>query len=162
MEIQNTIGELELFNNNSIKQMSKAEIVMLANSISGLITNSGSEILITLAMATKYQLLFSEIEKNLSKNGVNELHTYDNSKKNVYQVELQVAEVGTKYDFTANAKWNTIQEQINSLKEEQKNVEAFCKSLKSKTITVDEETGEAVEFYPPAKSSTTSIKKTIK
>ena len=162
MEIQSTISELELFNNNSIKEMGKADIVMLANSISGLITENGGEIIKTLAIATKYQLLFSEIEKNLSKNGVNELHTYDNSKKNVYQVELQVAEVGTKYDFTANAKWNTIQEQINSLKEEQKNVEAFCKSLKSKTITVDEETGEAVEFYPPAKSSTTSIKKTIK
>jgi hypothetical protein len=79
-----------------------------------------------------------------------------------YRVELQVAEVGTKYDFTANAKWNAIQSQINSLKEEQKNIESFCKSLKSKTITVDEETGESFEFYPPAKSSTTSIKKTIK
>lgn len=162
MELQNTNNTLALFDNKSIQEMGKSDIVTLANSIGDLITENGGEIVKTLAIATKYQLLFSEIEKNLSKNGVDELLRYDGSKTNAFRVELQVAEVGTKYDFTANAKWNTIQEQINALKEDQKNVEAFCKSLKSKTITVDEETGESFEFYPPAKSSTTSIKKTIK
>jgi hypothetical protein len=162
MEIEKSIAELELFNNNSIQEMGKSDITNFANSISEFITENGGEIIKTLAIATKYQLLFSEIEKNLSKTGINELLAYDNSKTNAFRVELQVAEVGTKYDFTANAKWNTIQEQINLLKEEQKNIEAFCKSLKSNTITVDEETGESFEFFPPAKSSTTSIKKTIK
>ena len=49
----------------------------------------------------------------------------------------------------------------DELKEKQKEVQKFCKSIKNKTITVDEETGESFEFFPPAKSSTTSIKKTI-
>ena len=54
-----------------------------------------------------------------------------------------------------------IGKRIDELKEKQKEVEKFCKGIKNKTITVDEETGESFEFYPPAKSSTTSIKKTI-
>ena len=57
--------------------------------------------------------------------------------------------------------WVDLQDQIDELKEKQKEVEKFCKGIKNKTITVDEETGESFEFFPPAKSSTTSIKKTI-
>ena len=162
MELQNTNNALALFDNKSIQEMGKLEITTLAHSIGDLITENGGEIVKTLAIATKYQLLFSEIEKNLSKNGVNELLKYDGSKTNAFRVELQVAEVGTRYDFSANRKWNDLNEEINSLKEKQKELEAFCKALKSKTITVDEETGESFEFFPPAKSSTTSIKKTIK
>jgi len=41
-------------------------------------------------------------------------------------------------------------------------VEAFCKALKSKSTILDEETGELADFYPPSKSSTTTIKKIIK
>ena len=73
----------------------------------------------------------------------------------------KVAEVVTKYDFSATKQWVDLQDQIDELKEKQKEVEKFCKGIKNKTITVDEETGESFEFYPPAKSSTTSIKKTI-
>jgi hypothetical protein len=79
----------------------------------------------------------------------------------VHNVEMQVAEVGTKYDFSGTKQWVDLQDQIDELKEKQKEVEKFCKGIKNKTITVDEETGESFEFYPPAKSSTTSIKKTI-
>jgi hypothetical protein len=71
-------------------------------------------------------------------------------------------ESGVKYDYSANQIWNDLQDKIDHLKAQQKDVEAFCKSLKSPTVTVDPETGESFEWFPPSKSSTTTIKKTIK
>jgi hypothetical protein len=43
-----------------------------------------------------------------------------------------------------------------------KEIEAMAKSLKGKLVVVDEETGETKEFYPPVKTSSTSIRVTIK
>ena len=41
-------------------------------------------------------------------------------------------------------------------------IEGFCKAITNFTTTVDPDTGEAHEFYPASKKSTTSIKKTVK
>lgn len=153
--------EIGLFGHNPIQEMSKAQINHLVHLISESVKEGGKDIKSLLAIASKYQLLFSELEKNLKEGAVDELLKYDKSRFEIHNVEMQVAEVGTKYDFSATKQWRNLQEQIDELKEKQKEVEKFCKSIKNKTITVDEETGESFEFYPPAKSSTTSIKKTI-
>lgn len=153
--------EIGLFGHNPIQEMSKAQINHLVHLITENISLNGGEVIKTLALASKYQHLFAELEKNLKELGVNELYKYDKSRFEAHNVEMQVAEVGTKYDYSATKKWVELQDQIDEIKAKQKQVEAMCKSLKSKTITVDEETGETLEFYPPVKSSTTSIKRTI-
>ena len=53
MELQNTNNALALFDNKSIQEMGKSDIVTLANSIGDLITENGGEIVKTLAIATK-------------------------------------------------------------------------------------------------------------
>jgi len=153
--------EIGLFGHNPIQDMSKAQINHLVHLINEGVKEGGKDIKSLLAIASKYQLLFSELEKTLKESAVDELLKYDKGRFEVHNVEMQVAEVGTKYDFSATKQWVDLQDQIDELKEKQKEVEKFCKSIKNKTITVDEETGESFEFYPPSKSSTTSIKKTI-
>jgi hypothetical protein len=71
-------------------------------------------------------------------------------------------EAGIKYDYSETESWCKLQYEIDRLKDKQKDVEAFCKALKGKVSILDEETGELADFYPPSKTSTTTIKKVIK
>jgi len=77
-------------------------------------------------------------------------------------VDFSEMEGGVKYDYSETESWCKLQFEIDRLKDKQKEVEAFCKALKSKTTTLDEESGELADYYPPSKSSTTTIKKIIK
>jgi hypothetical protein len=102
------------------------------------VKEGGKDIKSLLAIASKYQLLFSELEKTLKEQAVDELLKYDKGRFEVHSVEMQVAEVGTKYDFSATGAWVNLQDQIEELKEKQKEVEKFCKGIKNKIIMVDE------------------------
>lgn len=153
--------EIGLFGHNPIQDMSKAQINHLVHLITENISVNGGEVIKTLALCSKYQHLFAELEKNLKELAVNELYKYDKARFETHNVEMQVAEVGTRYDFSATKSWVDLQDQIDSIKEKQKDIEKMLKTIKSKTIIVDEETGEALEYWPPVKSSTTSIKRTI-
>lgn len=91
-----------------------------------------------------------------------DLRQNKDSKLSAFGVDFSEMEGGVKYDYSETETWCKLQFEIDRLKEKQKEVEAFCKALKSKTSTLDEITGELVDFYPPSKTSTTTIKKVIK
>lgn len=114
------------------------------------------------AELAKFKLLADELEKKFKDHLLTDIRKYSGSKMTAFGIEFSEMEGGIKYDYTQTESWNIIQEQIEKLKEKQKGIEAFCRSIKSKTTTVDEETGELADFYPPVKSSTTTIKKVIK
>lgn len=114
------------------------------------------------AELAKFKLLADELEKKFKDHLLTDIRKYSGSKMTAFGIEFSEMEGGIKYDYTQTESWNIIQEQIEKLKEKQKGIEAFCRSIKSKTTTVDEETGELSDFYPPVKSSTTTIKKVIK
>lgn len=77
---------------------------------------------------------------------------------------VELAEVGTKYDYSGcgHVKYNELVQKMNTLQSEIKEVEAFLKAVKSETTLVDNETGEVYTIFPPVKTSTSSIKVTIK
>jgi len=114
------------------------------------------------AELAKFQLLLNEVEKKFKDHLLTDIRKYSGSKMTAFGIEFSEMEGGIKYDYSQTESWTTIQDQIDKLKEKQKGIEAFCKSIKSKTTTVDEETGELADFYPPIKTSTTTIKKIIK
>lgn len=78
--------------------------------------------------------------------------------KNGYRFEL--SEFGTKYDYsgTGHPKWNQLSFKAKEITNELKGVEDTLKSLKSSITLVDEDSGEIVTVYPPAKKSTSGIK----
>lgn len=154
--------EIQLFaqSSNQILGQSKSDLNEFAIQFASAM--EGHDSLKLIASIAKFQHLLSELDKKLKDQAINDLLLCDGSKSNAFGVEFSVMESGVKYDYSANEKWNELDAEINSLKEKQKDIEAFCKSLKSATTTVDEETGEAIKWFPPAKSSTTTIKKTIK
>ena len=144
-----------------IINMDKQEIIHQAQVMVDEFDVSLKDPLVQFAIIAKFQILFETVEKGIKQKSIDELHKLG-GKHNVHGVEFAIAEVGTSYDYTATKKWNDLEDQISFLKRQQKEIEGFCKAITNFTTTVDPDTGEAHEFYPASKKSTTSIKKTVK
>lgn len=144
-----------------VLDMSKSELTKMGEMLVNNFDESSKNPLQMLAFVSKMKTMLDTIEKGLTEKSMNELHQY-NGKHFAFGIDFQIAEVGTKYDYSENSEWVKIQDQINELETKRKDAEAFIKSLKQSITQVDEETGEAIKWFPASKSSTTSIKKTIK
>jgi hypothetical protein len=78
-------------------------------------------------------------------------------------VNMELAEVGTKFDYSVcnDPELNDLFFQSERIAERVKNRQKFLKALKEAISMVDEETGEMIKIYPPLKTSTSSVKVTI-
>jgi hypothetical protein len=78
-------------------------------------------------------------------------------------VKIELAEVGTKYDYSQCNDFvlAKVSEDLSKLNESKKQRETFLKSLKEPINLVDEESGDVIQVLPPIKSSTSSLKVTI-
>jgi hypothetical protein len=143
-----------------ILDLSKKEIAKMAESF---MANADAIDTVKLAaQLAKFTLLSAEMDKHLKEHLFADLRKHKDGKLSAFGVDFSEMEGGVKYDYSETESWCKLQFEIDRLKEKQKEVEAFCKALKSKTSTLDEETGELMDFYPPSKTSTTTIKKVIK
>ena len=140
--------------------MDKSEIAYMAKTFAE--SMEGMAGLKSAAAIAKFQLMLAELEKNFKDATLKEIQQHQGAKVSAFGIDFSEMESRIKYDYSENEIWNEIQDRIDHLKAQQKDIEAFCKSLKSPLITVDKETGESHEWFPPSKSSTTTIKKTIK
>jgi hypothetical protein len=143
-----------------ILDLNKKEIAQMAESF---MANADSINTVKLAaQLAKFQLLASEMDKHIKEHLFVDLRQNKDSKLSAYGVDFSEMEGGVKYDYSETESWCKLQFEIDRLKDKQKEIEAFCKALKSKVSILNEETGELADFYPPSKSSTTTIKKVIK
>ncbi len=143
-----------------ILDLNKKEIAQMAESF---MANADSINTVKLAaQLAKFQLLASEMDKHIKEHLFVDLRQNKDSKLSAFGVDFSEMEGGVKYDYSETESWCKLQFEIDRLKDKQKEIEAFCKALKSKVSILDEETGELADFYPPSKSSTTTIKKVIK
>jgi len=152
--------ELVFPSGDQIILMDKSEIAYRAKTFAE--SMEGMAGLKSASAIAKFQLMLAELEKNFKEITLAEIRKHQGAKVSAFGIDFAEMESGVKYDYSANQIWNDLQDKIDHLKAQQKDVEAFCKSLKSPTVTVDPETGESFEWFPPSKSSTTTIKKTIK
>jgi len=95
---------------------------------------------------------------------VDELHKYGNESKvgvKTNGVTFKLKETGVKYDYSNTVLWNEKKQVIDELTTELKSLELTLKSVQTKMTTVDETTGEIIEFWQPIKSSKTSVEITL-
>lgn len=92
---------------------------------------------------------------------IDELHLYADKTKTKNGIQFKLKEAGVKYDFTSTEKWNALNDEMEQMKSQIKDLETHLKSLKAKQTMVDESTGELIELFPPIKSSKTTIEITI-
>ena len=94
-----------------------------------------------------------------------EAEKYDSKTFNCYGAQLQIKEVGVKYDFTKceDPIWNELNDKMEIIKASMKEREDILKRIPySGQTMVDEDSGEVYKVYPPLKTSTTSVTTTFK
>ncbi len=82
-----------------------------------------------------------------------------------HNAKFEIKEVGVKYDFTqcADPVLSRLHQQQAETDNAVKDRETMLKTIsQSGMVITDDETGETVTIYPPAKSSTTSVAVTLK
>jgi hypothetical protein len=117
-----------------------------------------------LSLANKALKYFETIKGILSKHDsvLNELRREDNDKVILNKVHLSIAEYGTVWDFSATP-WIAQQESdLKTWKERIDEIKEMAKKTPTKREHIIVETGELIIIMPAGKSSTTSIKCSIK
>ena len=105
--------------------------------------------------------MLEELEKGLKDFAIKELEAYDRNETDVLGTTVKSVEAGVKWDFSESKAWAEQKSRVDAEAKKLKEIEAFAKSIKSKTTTVNQETGEMLEYYPPVKTSSTSIRVTL-
>lgn len=144
------------------EQISKANIQYLANKVVENVCLTGNIIQLAENLA-KMDLLIKEIKDNPNYKDyiLNEVLKYGKSHITASGTKLEVAEVGTKYDYSLTGDLIMVdlelQKQILDAKIKER--QTFLKSITKpkKELFSD----EVVILYPPAKTSTSSVKITI-
>ena len=117
-----------------------------------------------LVIMKAFEKATERILKEIRENFVKEANTYPEKSFELFGAKLEKAEVGTKYNYSIcndpvyNRRLAIATEATKLVKER----EDFLKSLKEPMNFIDEETGEAVKIIPPLKTSTESVKVSIK
>lgn len=111
------------------------------------------------------------IIKMLNENTVYKSAVLDASEKQggksfqFHNAKFEIRETAVKYCFDqcGDVQWESLNAQVEGLKEQLKARETFLKTVPTKGIQVlNESTGELENIYPPSKQSTTSVAVTLK
>jgi hypothetical protein len=156
------MSEIAQLKQSPIFSATKAESIGMVNSYLEDLAFNGGDPLKDLVLCRKYIFLLEEIEKGLKGFAMSELEKFDNNETELLSSTLKAVETGIKFDFTASSAWVAQKEAVDKATAKLKEIEAFAKACKEKTTVVDSETGEALDYFPPSKSSSTSIRFTYK
>ena len=156
------MNELATLKKTEIVEYNKEQIVNAVSSYLEDMAFNGGEPLNDLALCRKYIFLLQEIEKGLIPYAINELSKYDRKESNVNNVDLKVVETGAKSDYSNSIAWVKQKAAVDKENDKLKQIESFAKGLRERAQLLDEETGELVEYFPPIRSSSTTVRATIK
>jgi hypothetical protein len=144
------------------EQISKANIQYLANKVVDNVCLTGNIIQLAENLA-KMDLLIKEIKENSNYKDyiLNEVSKYGKSHITASGTKLEVAEVGTKYDYslTNDLELKELEEQKAIIDFKIKERQTFLKTIKKPIEVLFGD--ELITLHPASKTSTTSIKTTI-
>jgi len=105
------------------------------------------------------ETVLSNIKPTLDAAAISDAEKYGQKSFELIGAKVELKELGVKYDFSncGHPDYAKIDSTLKMWATRQKELFDTLKTLKSKTVIVDEETGEACDVYPPAKQSTTGL-----
>jgi len=111
-----------------------------------------------------FEKVIANVKDYLNELAVIECMKYTEKDIKYKTAELQVVQTGVKYDYDNcnDYKYKSFKLKEVELKSEINAREGFLKGLKESINIIDEDSGEIVEIYPPAKTSTTTAKVTLR
>lgn len=150
--------ELQLIN----QTITKADISNLVDETVKKIESGETSALAFRLQATALKKAIDEIDTKTREHQLREAQTYSAKSFEYRGAKIEVAETGTKYDFTVcgDPVWNELALEMERLKSKIKERETLLKTIKG-SVNIITEDGEAVTIYAPHKTSTTGLKVTI-
>lgn len=143
----------------------KQQIKSLVRGVIDGVDNGDISALETFLLLKAWEDVSEEIKKAVRSKAVAEASQYQ-GKLTLHGNELETFEAGTKYDYAATKDpiWPQLDAIANTAIERRKEREAFLRTIKPGDVTtaVDPESGEEVRLVPPPKTSTTTVKVTLK
>ena len=145
-----------------IKNLSKSEIIGLAtDTATDAIEGGYLDPILARIYVDKMELYIKSYKASIKESSIIEAELYD--KKELLNkfagVKLEVSESGIKYDYSNDTEWCELKEKEDGIKSELKARESILKAVKPNTVA-NPETGEYLA--PPVRTSTTSLKLTLK
>jgi hypothetical protein len=146
----------------SIFPSSKDEVAAFSNKMISELESGNANPLDVLRFQKCFEKVFENVKPTLMDMARTEAEKYGAKKFEYKGLKMELAEVGTKYDFSGcnDTEWNELDQQAKDIAEKKKHRETLLKSL-TEAIDVIDKYGEAKSIMPPVKSSTSSIKVTV-
>lgn len=143
---------LVLFN----KTLSKALINEQAESAISNIREGNINALDAWCEIVALENMIKEIKKNIKDTALNEAEKYGSKTFSTHGANVTIKSIAPKYDYSVCGKWSSLEEQIQALKAEQKNVEESlqCIAKTGNPMVID---GEVVEAVPCSSDTTLAI-----
>jgi len=144
-------------------ELNKGQLSVIASITANEMQNSN--ILDAIDVMSKMEFLIKEIKSNKEfiESARNEVEKWGKEYKSSTGTKIELAEVGTKYDYI-----NCNDVQLNKLLTDQEFIEfqikerqTFLKSLPTEGLETITSEGEVIKLFPPTKTSTSSIKTTL-
>lgn len=147
-------------------ELTKSQLTIIAESIIDELKESGRSIDMADAIC-KMEHLIKEIKsskeyvemvrEHIQLHGGNSITTSSGTR-------IDLAETGTKYDYSNcnDSILQDLEKQEEFISEKVKERQTFLKTIPYQGMDIIDEYGEVKKIYPPAKSSTSSFKATIK
>jgi hypothetical protein len=147
-------------------ELSKTQIKVIADQTAKDIIDNGQDVIKIADTIAKIELFIKELKATPEYLDylISEVSKYGKGMTTSTGTKLELAEVGTKYDFSQcnDSELKKMEQEFEVLEEKIKSRKEFLKTLSANGITVlDEETGETITLYPPSKTSKSSVKCTI-
>jgi hypothetical protein len=140
--------------------LTKKEIAKLVDKNIEKWCDSGDDTLAMLSMVTKIAEYATEVKKKLAKRVYDEVALYGKEGFTKNGVALSLFS-SSQYDYSNSNAWNTLEEQIKTLKAVQKDIEQIAKATKQKTTWIDAD-GVECDIYPAIRTGSETVKATIK
>jgi hypothetical protein len=142
-----------------------SQIRSLAKGITEAVENGDIPALEVFMYLKAWEVASEEIKASIRSKAVSEAAQHQ-GKLTLYGNQIETFEAGTKYLYekTGDPIWARLDADANTAIERRKEREAFLRTIKAEDIVmaVDPESGEEVRLKPAPKTSTTTVKITIK
>jgi len=147
-------------------ELSKTQIKVIAEQTAQDIIDNGKDVLLIADTIAKIELFIKELKSSPEYMDylITEVSKYGKGITTSTGTKLELAEVGTKYDFSQcnDAYLVRLESEFAVLEQKIKDRKDMLKTLSPEGIIIfDEETGEGDTVYPPSKTSKSSVKCTI-
>ena len=146
-------------------ELSKTQIKVIAEQTAQDIIDNGKDVIQIADTIAKLELFIKELKASPEYMDylIGEVSKFGKGTTTSTGTKLELAEVGTKYDFSQcnDPELKRMEDEFAVWEQNIKDRKEFLKALTPKGVNILDETGEIITLYPPSKSSKSSVKCTI-